>query len=91
MLGVSQNVELGDAGARMQSRDCNADREIDARRQSGPTRSPALVSEKVLAAAKAGSSLMAGASADKIVEQYRKKVAANAKRLSRKRTRRRRK
>ena len=31
---------------------------------------------------------MAGASSDKSVEQYRKKVAANAKRLSRKRTQR---
>ena len=47
-----------------------------------------MVSEKMLAAAKAGTSLMAGASGDKIVEQYRRKVAANAKRLSRKRTRR---
>ena len=50
-----------------------------------------MVSEKMLAAAKAGTSLMAGASGDKIVEQYRKKVAANAKRLSRQRTRRKRK
>ena len=49
-----------------------------------------MVSEKTLAAAKAGTSLMAGASADKIVEQYRSKVAANAKRLSRQRTRRKR-
>ena len=47
-----------------------------------------MVSEKLLAAAKAGTSLMAGASGDKIVAQYRKQVAANAKRLSRKRTRR---
>jgi hypothetical protein len=50
-----------------------------------------MVSEKVLAAAKAGTSLMAGASGDRIVEQYRRKVAANAKRLSRRRTRRKRK
>ncbi len=50
-----------------------------------------MVSEKVLAAAKAGKSLMAGAPGDKIVEQYRRKVAANAKRLSRNRTRRKRK
>ena len=35
-----------------------------------------MVSEKVLAAAKASTSLMAGASGDKIVEQYRRKVAA---------------
>jgi hypothetical protein len=49
-----------------------------------------MVREKMLAAAKAGTSLMAGASADKIVEQYRSKVAANAKRLSRQRTRRKR-
>jgi hypothetical protein len=49
-----------------------------------------MVSEKMLAAAKAGTSLMAGASGDKIVEQYRRKVTVNAKRLSRKRTRRRR-
>jgi hypothetical protein len=50
-----------------------------------------MVSEKVLAAAKAGTSLMAGASGENIVEQYRKTVAANVKRLSRKRTRRKRK
>jgi hypothetical protein len=49
-----------------------------------------MVSEKMLAAAKAGTSLMAGASGDKIVAQYRRKVAANAKRLS-KRTLRKRK
>ena len=50
-----------------------------------------MVSEKMLAAAKAGTSLTAGVSGDKIVEQYRRKVAANAKRLSRNRTRRKRK
>jgi hypothetical protein len=50
-----------------------------------------MVTEKMFAAAKAGTSLMAGASADKIVAQYRRKVAANAKRLSTKRTRRKRK
>ena len=42
-----------------------------------------MVSEKIQAAAKAGASLMAGASSDQIVRQYRKRVAANAKRLSR--------
>ncbi|MGV7219040.1 hypothetical protein [Bradyrhizobium sp. UFLA05-112] len=50
-----------------------------------------MVSEKLFAAAKAGTTLMAGASRDKIVEQYRRKVAANAKRLSRKQSRRKRK
>ncbi|MGY4626830.1 hypothetical protein [Bradyrhizobium sp. USDA 4486] len=50
-----------------------------------------MVSEKMFAAGKAGASLMAGASGDKIVEQYRRKVAANAKRLSRKQSRRKRK
>jgi hypothetical protein len=50
-----------------------------------------MVSEKLIAAARAGTSLMAGASGDKIIEQYRRKVAANAKRLSTKRTRRKRK
>ena len=40
-----------------------------------------MVSEKIQAAAKAGTSLMAGASSDEIVRQYRKRVAANAKRL----------
>ncbi|WP_439370273.1 hypothetical protein ACRQ5Q_35575 [Bradyrhizobium sp. PMVTL-01] len=49
-----------------------------------------MVGEKIFAAAKAGKSLMAGASGDKIVAQYRRKVAANAKRLSRKQTRRKR-
>ncbi|MBR1068561.1 hypothetical protein ABIF65_011423 [Bradyrhizobium japonicum] len=48
-----------------------------------------MVSEKMLAAAKTGTSLMAGASADQIVEHYRRKVAANVKRLSQTRTRKR--
>ena len=42
-----------------------------------------MVSEKIRAAAKAGASLMAGASSDEIVRQYRKRVKANAKRLGR--------
>jgi hypothetical protein len=50
-----------------------------------------MISEKIDAAAKAGASLMAGASGDEIVRQYRKRVAANAKRLSNARTLRRRK
>ena len=61
-----------------------------------------MVSEKIAAAMEASASLMAGASGDQIVHRYRRKVAANAKRLSRlnagrsrkrvlKRTRRRRK
>jgi hypothetical protein len=41
-----------------------------------------MVREKIDAAAKATASLMAGASGDKIVNEYRKRVAANAKRLS---------
>lgn len=40
-----------------------------------------MVSEKIQAAAKAGASLMAGASSDEVVRQYRKRVMANAKRL----------
>ena len=39
------------------------------------------VSEKIDAALKASASLMAGASGDEIVRQYRQRVAANAKRL----------
>jgi hypothetical protein len=50
-----------------------------------------MVSEKIRAAAKAGASLMAGASSDEIVRQYRKRVKANAKRLSREQRRRKRK
>ena len=42
-----------------------------------------MVSEKIDAALEATASLMAGASGDKIVHRYRKRVAANAKRLSR--------
>jgi hypothetical protein len=41
-----------------------------------------MVSEKVDAAFKASRSLIGGASAEEIVGQYRKRVAANAKRLS---------
>ena len=48
-----------------------------------------MVSEKIQAAAKAGASLMAGATSDEIVRQYRKRVAANAKRLARQQRRRR--
>jgi hypothetical protein len=61
-----------------------------------------MVSEKIRAAFEATASLMAGASGDEIVHQYRRHVAVNAKRLSKpnsgrsrnrafKRTRRRRK
>jgi hypothetical protein len=61
-----------------------------------------MVSEKIRAAFEATASLMAGASGDEIVDQYRRHVAVNAKRLSKlnsgrsrnrafKRTRRRRK
>jgi hypothetical protein len=41
-----------------------------------------MVREKIDAAFKATTSLMAGASGEKIVHRYRKRVAANAKRLS---------
>ena len=50
-----------------------------------------MISEKIDAAAKAGASLIAGASAAEIVRQYRRRVVANAKRLGKARTRRRRK
>ena len=58
-----------------------------------------MVSEKIDAAVEASASLMAGTSGDEIVHRYRRRVAANAKRLSRfnsnrpvlRRTRRRRK
>jgi hypothetical protein len=42
-----------------------------------------MISEKIDAAFKAGASLMAGASGDQIVRRYRRRVAANAKRLGR--------
>jgi len=48
-----------------------------------------MVTEKIDAAFEAGTRLLAGASGDEIVRRYRRRVAANAKRL--KRTRRRRK
>jgi hypothetical protein len=41
-----------------------------------------MVCEKIDAAVEATASLMAGASGEKIVHRYRKRVAANAKRLS---------
>ena len=51
-----------------------------------------MVSEKIDAAYKASRSLIGGASAEQIIGQYRKRVAANAKRLSKpKKIRRRRK
>jgi hypothetical protein len=42
-----------------------------------------MINEKIDAAFKAGASIMAGASANKVVQGYRRRVAANAKRLSR--------
>ena len=42
-----------------------------------------MIDEKVDAAFKAGARIMAGASADEIVRGYRRRVAANAKRLGR--------
>ena len=42
-----------------------------------------MVSEKIDAAFEASASLMAGASGDEIVRRYRRRVAANAKRLAR--------
>ena len=41
-----------------------------------------MVSEKMHAAFEATASLMAGASGDEIIHRYRRRVAANAKRLS---------
>lgn len=41
-----------------------------------------MVSEKIEAATKATASLVGGASAEQIIGQYRKRVAANARRLS---------
>ena len=79
MLGLESNRVIGLRIAKLMRGGKAAQRE--ARR---------MVTEKMFAAAKAGTSLMAGASADKIVAQYRRKVAANAKRLT-KRTRRERK
>ncbi len=59
----------------------------DARREA-----KLMVSEKIDAAINAGRSAAAGASADDIIRQYRRRVTANAKRLSgTKRTARRRK
>ncbi|WP_420480736.1 hypothetical protein [Bradyrhizobium japonicum] len=80
MLGLESNRVIGLRIAKLMRGGKAAQREAQR-----------MVSEKVLAAAKAGTSLMAGASGNKIVEQYRRKVAANAKRLSSKRIRRRRK
>jgi len=40
-----------------------------------------MISEKILAAFEATSNLMTGASGDKVVQGYRRHVAANAKRL----------
>jgi hypothetical protein len=77
MLGLESNRVIGLRIAKLMRGGKAAQREAQR-----------MVSEKVLAAAKAGTSLMAGASGDKILEQYRRKVAANAKRLSRTRTRR---
>jgi hypothetical protein len=49
------------------------------------------IAARLDAAAKAGASLMAGASGNETVRQYRKRVLANAKRLGKARTRRHRK
>jgi len=49
-----------------------------------------MVREKILAGIEASASLMVGASAEEIIHRYRQQVAANAKRLSRIKSRRRR-
>ena len=77
MLGLESNRVIGLRIAKLMRGGKAAQREAQR-----------MVSEKMLAAAKAGTSLMAGASGDKIVEQYRRKVAANAKRLRTRRKRR---
>ena len=67
MLGLESNRVIGLRIAKLMRGGKAAQREAQR-----------MVSEKMLAAAKASTSLMAGASGDKIVEQYRRKVAANA-------------
>ena len=80
MLGLESNRVIGLRIAKLMRGGKAAQREAER-----------MVSEKVVAAAKAGTSLMTGASTDKVVRQYRTAVRANAKRLSRNRTRRKRK
>jgi hypothetical protein len=48
-----------------------------------------MINEKVAAAIRANASLLAGASADEVVRIYRRRVAKNAKRLSKPNPRRR--
>ena len=48
-----------------------------------PREAEQMVREKIDAALEATASLMTGASGDRVVHRYRKRVAANAKRLSR--------
>jgi hypothetical protein len=48
-----------------------------AQREANP-----MIAEKVDAAMEANGRLMAGESADKVIQMYRRRVAANAKRLS---------
>jgi hypothetical protein len=59
--------------------------------KAAQTEAQRMVTEKILAAAKAGTSLVTGGSTDKVARQLRTVVRANAKRLSRKRARRKRK
>jgi hypothetical protein len=80
MLGLESNRVIGLRMAKLMRGGKAAQREAHR-----------MVSEKMLAAAKAGTSLMAGASPDTIVAQYRRKVTANVKRLSRTQPRRKRK
>jgi len=51
--------------------------------KSARRESELMVREKIEAGLEATASLMAGASGDKIIHRYRKRVAANSKRLSR--------
>jgi hypothetical protein len=51
--------------------------------RNGRREAERMVAEKTHAALETSVNLMAGASADKIVDRYRQRVAANAKRLSR--------
>ena len=69
-------------GSRGKRRCSAADDETDAGWQRRPVQAERMVREKIDAALEATAGLMAGASSKSIVHHYRKRVATNAKRLS---------
>ena len=79
----SERVLLIEAAITWAGRPLSKSRAAEFRGRGARREAQLMVSEKIDAAFEASASLMAGASGDEIVRRYRRRVAANAKRLGR--------